>query len=63
MQLNCFLIDVDYVTLEGRAVIRMWLKDDDGKNIVAYDPKFEPYFYAITDDDCGNTGSNSYKIW
>ncbi len=50
MQLNCFLIDVDYVSLEGRAVIRMWLKDD-GKNIVAYDPKFEPYFYAITDDD------------
>ncbi len=50
MQLNCFLIDVDYVTLEGRAVIRMWLKDD-GKNIVAYDTKFEPYFYAITDDD------------
>jgi DNA polymerase I len=51
MKLNCFLIDVDYITLEGRAIIRMWLKDDDGKNIVAYDPKFEPYFYAITDYD------------
>ncbi len=50
MQLDCFLIDVDYITLEGRAIIRMWLKDNDGKNIVAYDPKFEPYFYAITDD-------------
>jgi DNA polymerase I len=29
----------------------MWLKDTDGKNIIAYDPKFEPYFYAITDDE------------
>ena len=51
MQLNCFLIDVDYITQEGRAIIRMWLKDNDGKNIVAYDSKFEPYFYAITDDE------------
>lgn len=51
MQLNCFLIDVDYITQEGRAIIRMWLKDNDGKNIIAYDPKFEPYFYAITDDE------------
>jgi DNA polymerase I len=47
------LLDVDYVTLEGRAVIRLWLKDELGQNIIAYDHNFEPYFYAVTDDADG----------
>ncbi|MGZ4902846.1 MAG: DNA polymerase domain-containing protein [Halobacteriota archaeon] len=50
MRLQCFLLDVDYITVEGRAVIRMWLKDNEGHNIVAYDSHFEPYFYAVTED-------------
>jgi len=50
MRLQCFLLDVDYVTVEGHAVIRMWLKDEQGHNIIAYDSQFEPYFYAVTDD-------------
>ena len=50
MQLRCFLLDVDYVTLNGRAVVRLWLKDERGQNIIAYDSSFEPYFYAVTDD-------------
>jgi DNA polymerase, archaea type len=50
MRLRCFLLDVDYVTLYGRAVIRLWLKDERGHNIIAYDSGFEPYFYAVTDD-------------
>ena len=50
MRLRCFLLDVDYITLDGRAVIRLWLKDELGRNIIAFDPTFEPYFYAVTDD-------------
>lgn len=50
MRLRCFLLDVDYITLDSRAVIRLWLKDELGRNIIAYDPNFEPYFYAVTDD-------------
>ncbi len=50
MRLRCFLLDVDYITLSGRAVIRLWLKDEHGRNIIAYDSGFEPYFYAVTDD-------------
>ncbi len=50
MQLQCFLLDVDYVTLNSRAVIRLWLKDELGRNIVGYDANFEPYFYAVTED-------------
>ncbi|MFZ0011175.1 MAG: DNA-directed DNA polymerase [Halobacteriota archaeon] len=44
------MLDVDYITLDGRAVIRLWLKDELGRNIIAFDPTFEPYFYAVTDD-------------
>jgi DNA polymerase, archaea type len=50
MRVHCFLLDVDYVTLNSRAVIRLWLKDERGHNIIAYDSGFEPYFYAVTDD-------------
>ena len=50
MRLRCFLLDVDYITLNSRAVIRLWLKDELGRNIIAYDSNFEPYFYALTDD-------------
>jgi DNA polymerase I len=50
MRLRCFLLDVDYITVSGRAVIRLWLKDERGNNIIAYDSDFEPYFYAVTDD-------------
>ncbi|MGZ4935677.1 MAG: DNA polymerase domain-containing protein [Halobacteriota archaeon] len=50
MRLQCFLLDVDYITVEGRAVVRMWLKDGDGHDIIAYDSHFEPYFYAVTED-------------
>jgi len=50
MRLRCFLLDVDYITLDGRAVIRLWLKDELGRNIIAFDSTFEPYFYAVTDD-------------
>jgi len=41
-----WLIDVDYVTENGRAVIRLWCKDDRGV-FVAYDRNFLPYFYVI----------------
>ncbi|HYA32536.1 MAG TPA: DNA-directed DNA polymerase [Candidatus Bathyarchaeia archaeon] len=37
--------------MDGRAVIRLWLKDELSHNIVGYDPHFEPYFYAVTDDE------------
>ena len=41
-----WLIDVDYVTENGRAVIRLWCKDDRGV-FVAYDRNFLPYFLSL----------------
>ncbi len=45
-----WLIDVDYVTINERAVVRLWCKDDDGV-FVAYDHTFKPYFYVIGVDE------------
>ncbi len=46
MMIQAWLLDVDYVTENDRAVIRLWCKDDKGV-FVAYDRNFLPYFYVI----------------
>ena len=42
------LLDADYVTIDGKAVVRLWCKDKDGI-FVAYDKNFQPYFYVLKD--------------
>ncbi len=49
MQRNVVILDIDYVTFEGRPVIRLFSKDGD-KNIVLLDDTFEPYLYVMSDD-------------
>ncbi len=49
-EVSGWLIDADYVTQNGRAVIRLWCKDDEGV-FVAYDSSFKPYFYVIGVDE------------
>lgn len=44
--IEAWLLDVDYVTENDRAVVRLWCKDDRGV-FVAYDRNFLPYFYVI----------------
>ncbi len=44
--IEAWLLDVDYVTENDRAVIRLWCKDERGV-FVAYDRNFLPYFYVI----------------
>lgn len=46
--MKAWLIDIDYITKNEKAVVRMWCKDSDGV-FVAYDRTFEPYFYVISD--------------
>ncbi len=45
-----WLIDADYITEDGKAIIRLWCKDDEG-TFVAYDSNFRPYFYVIGVDE------------
>ncbi len=44
-----WLLDVDYVTKNERAVIRLWCKNEDGIFVV-YDSSFKPYFYAFVEE-------------
>ncbi|MBE8539271.1 DNA polymerase domain-containing protein [Geoglobus acetivorans] len=41
-----WLIDADYVTEAGRAVVRLWCRDEEGVFVV-HDRNFTPYFYVI----------------
>ena len=45
-----WLIDADYVTEDGKAVVRLWCKDEDGV-FVAYERNFKPYFYVLDVDE------------
>ncbi len=47
--IKAWLLDVDYVTEHGRAIIRLWCKDERGV-FVAYDRNFLPYFYVLRED-------------
>ncbi len=49
MKIDGWLIDVDYITKNDRAVIRLWCKNEDGIFVV-YDNSFRPYFYAFVEE-------------
>jgi DNA polymerase I len=44
------LLDADYVTLQGEAAVRLWVRCE-GKPLVLLDPRFEPYFYALPEPE------------
>ncbi len=46
-----FLIDADYETVERKALIRLYLRDEQGKSFIAYDDSFSPYFFALPGDE------------
>ncbi|MDX1610909.1 MAG: DNA-directed DNA polymerase [Candidatus Thermoplasmatota archaeon] len=45
-QVEGVLLTADYITVEGRAWVRLWLTDGERARSVV-DPSFEPYFYAV----------------
>ncbi len=47
-----FLLDIDYETVEGRAVLKLFFKGDGGF-FVASDHSFTPYFYVSYRGDAG----------
>lgn len=57
--MRAWLVDADYVTEDGNAVVRLWCKDEKGV-FIAYDRKFKPYFYALKEE--GVTAEDLLKI-
>ena len=49
MEKNVVILDIDYVTYEGKPIIRLFSKSGD-KNIILIDDTFEPYLYVVPDD-------------
>jgi DNA polymerase I len=47
IEIEAALLDVDYVSREDYALIRLTLKGYDGQAYEAFDPSFKPYFYVI----------------
>ena len=53
---NIILLDIDYISHEKKAIIRMFGKEKmendetEGKRIIALDDTFEPYIYIIAND-------------
>lgn len=41
-----YLLDIDYVIENDKPVVRLWGKTKSGKNVLAIDREFRPYFYA-----------------
>ncbi len=48
------LLDVDYITKDNKAILRLFLRDSE-KAFVVYDENFEPYFYVFPKDSLDNT--------
>jgi len=44
-------LSVDYVVLNGKPIIKVYGRDNKGRKIVFEDKEFEPYFYAIPEQD------------
>ena len=44
------ILDTDYITEDGKPVIRVF-KKENGEFRIEYDRNFEPYFYALLEDD------------
>lgn len=48
MEIELCVLDLDYITTPKGAVIRIFGKDKNGRNVTALDRSFEPYFFVLT---------------
>lgn len=55
------LLDADYVTVDGRAVVRLWVKAR-GKAFPLLDPRFDPYFYALPSTEDADLGLLAQRV-
>ena len=48
--LECYLLDIDYKTIEGEPYVRLFGVTDEGKHVIAVDRNFKPYFWVRTEE-------------
>ena len=49
-QISCYVLDIDYKIVHGRAVIYLYGRIPGGEQVCLVDKEFEPYFYVIAND-------------
>lgn len=47
-RIHCYILDVTYKIVEGKAQIQLFCRTKDGKKVCLKDNNFEPYFYAAS---------------
>ncbi|NIO22598.1 MAG: DNA polymerase [Candidatus Aenigmarchaeota archaeon] len=56
------LLDIDYVLKDGKPIVRLWGKTKNGKNVLAIDRDFKPYFYVeLSEKHANNDGVERIK--
>ena len=50
MERKVIVLDIDYVTIDNKPIVRLFAKEKD-KNIILIDDEFKPYLYVVSDDN------------
>ena len=56
------VLDVDYVIVNDKPVLRVFGKDAKGESVCGFREGFLPYFYAVGDDIEGIISSNILRL-
>lgn len=65
MKLSFYPTDIDYTVRNGKAVVRLFGRAVDGRQIVVLDEQFEPYFYVVgapNIEELQNLNDGEYKV-
>ena len=49
MKKKVIVLDIDYITIDDKPIVRLFAKDGD-KNVILIDENFKAYLYAVSDD-------------
>ncbi len=49
--MKAFLLDIDYETHDNKAVLHLYMIDENSKELHIYDKNFQPYFYVLPGKD------------
>ncbi|MBI4451699.1 hypothetical protein HY642_07020, partial [Candidatus Woesearchaeota archaeon] len=47
MKIRCYPVDVTYKVVNGKAVVMLYCRAEDGNQVCVADPSFRPYFYVL----------------
>ncbi|MCL4406722.1 DNA-directed DNA polymerase [Candidatus Parvarchaeota archaeon] len=49
MSIDVFVLDADYIVIDGKPVVRLFCMQPDSGRVILYDPSFRPYCFVESD--------------